>query len=175
MLTQKNHDELKAITFSLANQLQIVGPINFQFAIKEGKIFCIEANPRGSRTLPFLSKAYNISLPKIATDAMLGDMIESIEEPVSGYFSVKQSTFPFDRFIQDNILLGPKMRSTGETMGIDLDKESAILKSYQGNYPRLGEKGKILLSLADSSKFDITLFKITSPNWISFCCHTRDL
>ncbi|MBC7428036.1 MAG: carbamoyl-phosphate synthase large subunit [Bacteriovorax sp.] len=152
VLTQKNHDELKAVSFALANHLQIVGPINFQFAIKDGKIYCIEANPRGSRTLPFLSKAYNISLPKIATDAMLGDPIEAIEEPVSGYFSVKQSTFPFDRFIQDNILLGPKMRSTGETMGIDLDKESAILKSYQGNYPRLGEKGKILMSLADQSK-----------------------
>jgi carbamoyl-phosphate synthase large subunit len=99
-----------------------------------------------------LSKAYNISLPKIATDAMLGDKIEAMEQPITDYFSVKQSTFPFDRFIQDNILLGPKMRSTGETMGIDRDKEAAILKSYQGNYPKLSEKGKILMSLADSSK-----------------------
>ena len=144
VLTQKNYDELKSISFALANELKIVGPINFQYAIKEGKIYCIEANPRGSRTLPFLSKAYNISLPKIATDAMLGDKIQMIEQPISGYFSVKQSTFPFDRFIQDNILLGPKMRSTGETMGIDRDKEAAILKSYQGNYPKLSEKGKIL-------------------------------
>lgn len=152
VLTQKLYDDLKTISFDLANKLEIVGPINFQFAIKEGKIFCIEANPRGSRTLPFLSKAYNISLPKIATDAMLGDRIENLEQPLSGYFSVKQSTFPFDRFIQDNILLGPKMRSTGETMGIDRDKEKAILKSYQGNYPKLGERGKILMSLADSTK-----------------------
>lgn len=152
ILTQKNYDELKNISKALANELQIVGPINFQFAIKDGKIYCIEANPRGSRTLPFLSKAYNISLPKIATDAMLGEKIESLEQPLSGFFSVKQSTFPFDRFIQDNILLGPKMRSTGETMGIDRDKEAAILKSYQGNYPKLSEKGTILMSLADNSK-----------------------
>jgi carbamoyl-phosphate synthase large subunit len=152
ILTQKNYEELKNISIALANNLGIIGPINFQFAVKEGKIYCIEANPRGSRTLPFLSKAYNISLPKIATDAMLGDKIEAMEQPVTDYFSVKQSTFPFDRFIQDNILLGPKMRSTGETMGIDRDKEAAILKSYQGNYPKLSEKGKILMSLADSSK-----------------------
>lgn len=155
VLTQKNYEELKSISFELANQLNIIGPINFQYAIKEGKIYCIEANPRGSRTLPFLSKAYNISLPKIATDAMLGERITNIDQPISGYFSVKQSTFPFDRFIQDNILLGPKMRSTGETMGIDRDKEAAILKSYQGNYPKLSEKGAILLSLADHTKESI--------------------
>ncbi|MGZ3787226.1 MAG: carbamoyl-phosphate synthase large subunit [Bacteriovorax sp.] len=165
VLTQKNYDELKNISFQLANKLEIVGPINFQFAIKDGKIYCIEANPRGSRTLPFLSKAYNISLPKIATDAMLLDRIENIEQPRSGFFSVKQSTFPFDRFIQDNILLGPKMRSTGETMGIDSDKEKAILKSYQGNYPNLGSRGKILISLADNTKDTIlpyikSLYKI---------------
>jgi carbamoyl-phosphate synthase large subunit len=165
VLTQKNYDELKSISFEIANKLEIIGPINFQFAIKEGKIYCIEANPRGSRTLPFLSKAYNISIPKIATDAMLGDRIQNIEQPNSGYFSVKQSTFPFDRFIQDNILLGPKMRSTGETMGIDRDKEKAILKSYQGNYPNLGTRGKILISLADNTKDTIlpyikSLYKI---------------
>ncbi len=152
VLTQNNYEELKSISFTLAHELNIVGPINFQFAIKEGKIYCIEANPRGSRTLPFLSKAYNISLPKIATDAMLGYKIESLEQPITQYFSVKQSTFPFDRFIQDNILLGPKMRSTGETMGIDRDKEVAILKSYQGNYPNIAKKGKILLSLTDQTK-----------------------
>jgi carbamoyl-phosphate synthase large subunit len=165
VLTQKNYDELKNISIALANKLEIIGPINFQYAIKDGKIYCIEANPRGSRTLPFLSKAYNISIPKIATDAMLGDRIENREQPVSEFFSVKQSTFPFDRFVQDNILLGPKMRSTGETMGIDRDKEKAILKSYQGNYPNLGSKGKILISLADNTKDTIlpyikSLYKI---------------
>lgn len=165
VLTQKNYDELKSISCEIANKLEIIGPINFQFAIKEGEIYCIEANPRGSRTLPFLSKAYNISIPKIATDALLGDKIENREQPLSGYFSVKQSTFPFDRFIQDNILLGPKMRSTGETMGIDRDKEKAMLKSYQGNYPNLGTRGKILISLADDTKetilpYILSLYKI---------------
>jgi carbamoyl-phosphate synthase large subunit len=152
ILTDKLLHEIKEISINLANILEIVGPINFQYAVKGQRIYCIEANPRGSRTLPFLSKAFNISIPKIATDAMLGLKIETYEIPHKGHFSVKQSTFPFDRFLQDNILLGPKMRSTGETMGIDFDKETAILKSFQGNYPRLGEVGKILMSLADPTK-----------------------
>lgn len=152
ILTDKLLHEIKEISINLSNILEIVGPINFQYAVKGQRIYCIEANPRGSRTLPFLSKAFNISIPKIATDAMLGLKIETYEIPHKGHFSVKQSTFPFDRFLQDNILLGPKMRSTGETMGIDFDKETAILKSFQGNYPRLGEVGKILMSLADPTK-----------------------
>jgi carbamoyl-phosphate synthase large subunit len=167
ILTQKNYEELKQISKTLADKLNIVGPINFQYAVKEGKIYCIEANPRGSRTLPFLSKAYGLSLPKIATDAMLGLNIETFDQGQTGFFAVKQSTFPFDRFIQDNILLGPKMRSTGETMGIDRDKEAAILKSYQGNYPKLSEKGKILMSLADQTK-EVILPYLKSLHRIGF-------
>lgn len=152
VLTKKMYDKLKSISIDLANHLEIIGPINIQYAIKNGNIYCIEANPRGSRTLPFLSKAYNISLPSLATDAMLGEKIEDWDKMSTDHFCVKQSTFPFDRFIKDNIILGPKMRSTGETMGIDKDKERAILKSYLGNYPKLDRVGKILISLADSNK-----------------------
>jgi len=152
VLTAHLYKKMKEITIALADKLAIVGPINFQFAVKEGVIYCIEANPRGSRTLPFLSKAYNVSLPAIATDAMLGEKITSMDRELSKIFCVKQSTFPFDRFVQDNIILGPKMRSTGETMGIDSDKDRAILKSYLGNYPHLLGPGKILLSLSDTHK-----------------------
>jgi carbamoyl-phosphate synthase large subunit len=152
ILTTANLKRMQDISFELANKLQIIGPINFQFAIKEDDIYCIEANPRGSRTLPFLSKAFHISLPKIATDAMLGNKIKNTNAIHSHFRSVKQSTFPFDRFVQDNILLGPKMRSTGETMGIDQNISQAILKSYLGNYPNLQGKGKILLSVSDSTK-----------------------
>lgn len=152
VLTELLYEKMHQVSVELAEKLQIVGPVNFQFAVKNGTIYCIEANPRGSRTLPFLSKAYGLSLPALATDAMLGLEIKSWKSSANDAFCVKQSTFPFDRFIHDNILLGPKMRSTGETMGIDRDKEKAILKSYLGNYPKLDHPGKILLSLADSSK-----------------------
>jgi len=153
--TSKILEEIRSISIQLANTLEIVGPVNFQYAVKDQKIYCIEANPRGSRTLPFLSKAYHLSIPKIATDAMLGEQIATTTLTTSKHFSVKQSTFPFDRFMQDTIILGPKMRSTGETMGIDFDKEKAILKSFLGNYPNIGKCKKILMSLADSNKESI--------------------
>jgi carbamoyl-phosphate synthase large subunit len=152
VLTSKLYQKLKTVSMDLANELKIVGPINFQYAIKDGKIYCIEANPRGSRTLPFLSKAYDISLPSLACDAMLGEKIEPWDRETCPHYSVKQSTFPFDRFLQDNIILGPKMRSTGETMGIDYDKDKAIIKSYLGNYPKIDHVGKILISVADPHK-----------------------
>lgn len=152
VLTNDLYEKMKKISIELASKLNVVGPINFQYAVKEDKIYCIEANPRGSRTLPFLSKAYDISLPQIATDAMLGESIKSIDQLKSKIYAVKQSTFPFDRFIKDNIILGPKMRSTGETMGIDYEKSKAILKSYLGNYPKIKNIGKILISMADKNK-----------------------
>ena len=152
LLTGPVYNKMKSISIELAKRLEVVGPINIQYAVKGDQIYCIEANPRGSRTLPFLSKAYNISLPDLATDAMLGETIDNWDQETADYFCVKQSTFPFDRFLQDHIILGPKMRSTGETFGIDRDKEAAILKSYLGNYPNISKIGKILLSLADNAK-----------------------
>lgn len=153
ILSDETLQLMEEISAQLADKLEVIGPINFQFAVKNGSIYCIEANPRGSRTLPFLSKATNVSLPKMATRAMLGHSLSKAEKkPSSKAFCVKQSTFPFDRFVQDNIILGPKMRSTGETMGIDRDKEHAILKSYLGNYPKISQSGKIMISMAEPTK-----------------------
>ncbi len=152
VLTSKLYAEMKSISQDLANRLNVVGPINFQYAVKDGDIYCIEANPRGSRTIPFLSKAFDIDLAGMATQAMLGQEIPDWYKETATTFCVKQSTFPFDRFIHDQIILGPKMRSTGETFGMDADKDHAILKSYLGNYPRIKEKGALLLSLSDYSK-----------------------
>lgn len=154
-LSKQNLEKLKIISTQMASELGIIGPVNFQYAVKENKIYCIEANPRGSRTLPVLSKAYNINLPSLATDALLGHKIPNILEHKSKVFVVKQSTFPFDRFVKDNIILGPKMRSTGETLGIDKNLDMAILKSYLGNYPLISNKGKILISLADNDKNEV--------------------
>lgn len=157
-ITKEMAAKMKEISFDLAHKLNIIGPVNFQFATTNNQIYCIEANPRGSRTLPFLSKAYHLSLPQVATEAMLGKDISSFKLKDSAFYSVKQSTFPFDRFLKDDVVLGPKMRSTGETMGVDRHLESAILKSYLGNYPWLRRTGKILISLAEDSKDIITPF-----------------
>lgn len=169
-LTRELKAKMEKISISLASELDIIGPINFQYAVKDDLIYCIEANPRGSRTLPFLSKASNISLPQIATKAMLGLEIEPWRVENATHFCVKQSTFPFDRFVQDNIILGPKMRSTGETLGIDIDKDHAILKSYLGNYPNIDKPGKIMMSLANHSKAAILPYlKQLSNKGYSFC------
>jgi len=151
--TEKNIiDKMRSIAIELANKMEILGPINFQFAVKNQDVYCIEANPRGSRTLPFLSKAADINLPAQATMALLGQEITPIQDLKTSHYVVKQSTFPFDRFVDDSIILGPKMRSTGETLGIDKDLKMASFKSYLGNYPGITKKGKILISLADRSK-----------------------
>ena len=169
-LNNKLKAKMKEISQELAHKLKIIGPINIQYAVKGDEIYCIEANPRGSRTLPFLSKATNISLPQLATEAMLGKTIVPWEQTETNFFTVKQSTFPFDRFIQDNIILGPKMRSTGETLGIDRDKDHAMLKSYLGNYPNIYKPGKILLSLADHSKQTILPYlKHLKKKGYTFC------
>ena len=156
LLKEETAKRMGDISASLARILGIVGPINFQYAVKGDCIYCIEANPRGSRTLPFLSKALGSSLPKMAVDAMLGEKLGKISPPFRSHWAVKQSTFPFDRFLDDSIVLGPKMRSTGETMGVDRSLEGALMKSYLGNYPGLRHPGKILLSLADPHKEVVT-------------------
>ncbi|WP_417336394.1 carbamoyl-phosphate synthase large subunit [Halobacteriovorax marinus] len=169
-LSKELHEQMREISESLAKELNIIGPINFQYAVKNNSIYCIEANPRGSRTLPFLSKAVNFSLPQIATRAMLGKSITPWHRTDSDHYCVKQSTFPFDRFIQDNIILGPKMRSTGETLGIDKNKDHAILKSYLGNYPNINRPGKILMSLADHSKAAVLPYlKMLQEKGYTFC------
>ncbi|MFG1498737.1 carbamoyl-phosphate synthase large subunit [Halobacteriovorax sp. XZX-3] len=141
-------DKMRKLATDMANTMEITGPINFQFALKNDEIYCIEANPRGSRTIPFLSKAYDVNLAAIATRALLGKEIKNHHNFKSDYKIIKQSTFPFDRFVQDSIILGPKMRSTGETLGIDKNGDIAMIKSYLGNYPDLLTKKSVLLSLA---------------------------
>jgi carbamoyl-phosphate synthase large subunit len=156
LISNKIKQKLISISKQLANQLGVVGPVNFQFAVKNEQIYCIEANPRGSRTIPFLSKALDVDMTLLSVQAMLGDKIKTDRLPEqASYFSVKQSTFPFDRFLKDDIILGPKMRSTGETMGIDYDKNAAVLKSYLANYPLINEPGKILVSLSNNTKDSI--------------------
>ena len=142
---------LKSFSILIAQKLELQGVLNLQFAIQGEDIYCLEANPRGSRTIPFLSKAYNCFLAKSALDAMLGKKISSeLEE--KKFYSVKQSTFPFDRFLSDSIILGPRMRSTGETMGMAKDLPTAVLYSYLGNFPSLQTIGPLLLSLCEKDK-----------------------
>ena len=168
ILIDKNVKErLIKISKEMADELKIEGPINIQFAVKGDDIYCIEANPRGSRTIPFLSKAFHRQLSSYAVQAMLGYEIPNLNEVDLPYYCVKQSTFPFDRFLEDNNTLGPIMKSTGETMGMDKDLSHAIVKSYLANYQDFTKRAKVLISLSDQSKKSLThvLKKMTVNPW----------
>ena len=148
-------------TRRIAAALQILGPLNVQYAVKQRQVFVIEANPRASRTIPFVAKATGVPLAKIAARAMLGATLEDLRNegmlPAPGarrptYVSVKEAVLPFDRFPDVDSLLGPEMRSTGEVMGIDRTFGLAFAKSQLAAGNRLPADGAVFLSLANRDK-----------------------
>ena len=149
---------LEKYTATIADALEVVGLINVQFAVKDEDVFVIEANPRASRTVPFVAKATGVPLAKIAARVMLGSSLEElrvegmVREPVTGHVSVKEAVLPFDRFPDADPLLGPEMRSTGEVMGIDATTGVAFTKSQMAAGGTLPESGTIFFSLADRDK-----------------------
>ncbi|HEX2850291.1 MAG TPA: carbamoyl-phosphate synthase large subunit [Acidimicrobiales bacterium] len=146
-------------TRAIAAALDVRGLINVQYAVKSGQVFVIEANPRASRTVPFVAKATGVPLAKIASRIMTGSTIAELREeglvhpPTSGgHVSVKEAVLPFNRFPDVDTVLGPEMRSTGEVMGIDLTFGLAFAKSQMAAGNTLPEEGAVFLSLADRDK-----------------------
>lgn len=147
--------ELIQKTKQLATELQIIGLMNVQYAIKNGEIYCLEVNPRASRTVPFVSKAIGRPLAKWAAQVMLGRKLTEFgftKEIVPGYFSIKESVFPFVKFTGVDIILSPEMKSTGEVMGIDEDFGIAYYKSQQASYSEVPSSGSVFLSVKDADK-----------------------
>lgn len=147
--------EIKRQAYALARELKVIGLMNIQFAIKDGEIYVLEVNPRASRTVPFVSKATGIPIPKLAAKVMLGKTLDDLgikEEPWPKHISVKESCFPFVRFPGVDIILGPEMRSTGEVMGVDKDFAMAFAKSQLAVKTVLPKSGKIFMSFADRDK-----------------------
>ncbi|MDH5541446.1 MAG: carbamoyl-phosphate synthase large subunit [Nitrospinota bacterium] len=154
-LSQAMIDDICDQTKKLAAELEVIGLLNIQFAIKEGEIFVLEVNPRASRTAPFVSKAIGRPLAKIAARVMAGESLEQLgftKQIIPKYVSVKESVFPFIKFPGVDLLLGPEMKSTGEVMGIDTDFGSAFLRATLASGTKLPTSGKVLLSVADGDK-----------------------
>ncbi|MCZ6540220.1 MAG: carbamoyl-phosphate synthase large subunit, partial [Nitrospinae bacterium] len=148
-------DELKRQTRELALELNVVGLLNIQFAIKDGEIFVLEVNPRASRTIPFVSKAIGIPLAKIAAKVMAGKTLEELrftEEKEISHIAVKESVFPFIKFPDVDILLGPEMKSTGEVMGVDTSFGRAFAKSQMATGIKLPDQGVVFISVKDGDK-----------------------
>jgi len=146
-------------TTAIADALEVVGLLNVQYAVKDGQVFVIEANPRASRTVPFVAKATGVPLAKVAARVMAGASLESLRDEgvlrppsVGGHVAVKEAVLPFNRFPDVDTLLGPEMRSTGEVMGIDRTVGLAFAKSQMAAGDRLPERGSVFLSLADRDK-----------------------
>jgi len=154
-LSESVVEELKESAIKLADALGVVGLLNVQFAVTpKNEVFVIEANPRASRTVPFVSKATGKPWAKIAAKAMLGEKIKDKLEPLN-YYSVKACVFPFNKFAGVDIILGPEMRSTGEVMGIDSDFAGAFERAQVSAGVKLPKFGKVFLSVVDRDKEEL--------------------
>jgi len=154
-LVEEQINQLKQYSYDLAEELNVKGLMNVQFAIKNDNIFVLEVNPRASRTIPFVSKAIGVPLAKIASQIMAGKTLQETgftQEIVPDYFSVKAPVFPFDRFPGANSELGPEMKSTGEVMGIDYNLDQAVAKAQKACGADLPLKGKVFISVRNRDK-----------------------
>ena len=154
-LAPETIDEIKKQTYALARELKVIGLMNIQFAVKDGTVYIIEVNPRASRTIPFVSKTIGIPLAKIAARVMAGKTLKELgftEEKSFPHIAVKESVFPFNKFHDVDILLGPEMKSTGEVMGIDTIFGRAFAKSQLATGIKLPLDGTVLISVKDSDK-----------------------
>jgi carbamoyl-phosphate synthase large subunit len=141
---------IKLYTEKLAKELGVIGLLNIQYAVKDSRVFVLEANPRGSRTVPFVSKATGAPLAKIATKVMLGKTLRElgyVGERKTRHVSVKEAVFPFSKLPGVDPVLSPEMKSTGEVMGIDFDYGLAYYKSQIGAGNPLPKEGKIFISV----------------------------
>ena len=147
--------QVRESTYKMAKELNVVGLMNVQYAIKDELVYVLEVNPRASRTVPFVSKAIGVPLAKLATKAMLGKKLKELgvtEEIIPKHVAVKESVFPFNRFPGVDIILGPEMKSTGEVMGIDEDFGRAYIKSQLAAGQRVPVKGNVFISVRDKDK-----------------------
>jgi carbamoyl-phosphate synthase large subunit len=157
-LPQEIIDEIRSQTHMLARELEVVGLMNIQFAVRDGKIYVLEVNPRASRTVPFISKSIGVPLAKLAARVMAGRTLKDLgfmQERVPPYKCVKESVFPFVKFPGVDITLGPEMKSTGEVMGIANDFGSAFLKAQMAAGNDLPSSGKVFISVKDDDKASV--------------------
>ncbi|HLE98125.1 MAG TPA: carbamoyl-phosphate synthase large subunit [Candidatus Thermoplasmatota archaeon] len=153
-LSAETQDILRLYAKRISKALGVVGLVNFQFAVKDKEVYILEANPRASRTVPFVSKAIGLPLARIATRAILGTLLrdQHVVEPTMPHVAVKAPVFPFLKLPGIDSILTPEMKSTGEVMGLDDDFDAAYFKAMQAAYVRLPLEGTVYLSIRDEDK-----------------------
>ncbi len=157
----ENLEQIKEYTRKIAEEMHVVGLMNMQYAIENGVVYVLEANPRASRTVPLVSKVCGISMVPLATDIITSE-ITGRPSPVSGlgereipYYGVKEAVFPFNMFQEVDPVLGPEMRSTGEVLGLAMTPGMAFYKAEEGAQATLPLKGTALLSVNNKDKLEV--------------------
>ena len=154
---RKHEEKIIEYTEKIAKELNIIGILNIQFIISEGKVYIIEVNPRSSRTVPYISKVTNLPMIDIATNVILGKKLKDLGYGTglyrkSDYICVKMPVFSFEKIKNADTSLGPEMKSTGEVLGVSKKFENAILKAFIGSGANVSTKGSILITVRDKDK-----------------------
>ncbi len=157
-ITEENVATIKEYTRKIAEEMHVQGLMNMQYAIENGKVFVLEANPRASRTVPLVSKVCNIRMVPLATEIITGELtgrtspVPELKEKNIPYYGVKEAAFPFNMFQEVDPILGPEMRSTGEVLGLAPTYGEAFIKSQEGVQSSLPESGAVLISVNRKDK-----------------------
>jgi carbamoyl-phosphate synthase large subunit len=157
-LSPELQTEIRAQVKRMALELGVVGLMNVQLAVQEGRVYVLEVNPRASRTVPFVSKCIGLSLAKVAARCMAGTSLAEqgfTEEIVPNFFAVKEAVFPFNKFPGVDPILGPEMKSTGEVMGVGATFAEAFAKASKGGGTNIPRGGRAFLSVRDVDKAGI--------------------
>ncbi len=157
-ISKENVETIKEYTRKIAEQMHVKGLMNMQYAIENGKVFVLEANPRASRTVPLVSKVCNIRMVPLATDIITSEItgrpspIPELKEQVIPNYGVKEAVFPFNMFQEVDPVLGPEMRSTGEVLGLSASYGEAFFKAQEAAQSKLPLEGTVLISVNDKDK-----------------------
>lgn len=161
-ISEENVQTIKEYTRKIAEKMHVRGLMNMQYAIENGKVYVLEANPRASRTVPLVSKVCNIRMVKIATEIITGELTGQ-SSPIAGLtekkipnYGVKEAVFPFNMFPEVDPVLGPEMRSTGEVLGLSKSYGEAFFKAQEAVQLKLPLSGTVLISVNDKDKNEVT-------------------
>lgn len=160
-IPEENVKTINEYTKKIAEEMGVVGLMNMQYAIEDGKVYVLEANPRASRTVPLVSKVCNINMVKIATQIMTADLtgkpypVDQLKHGKFSHYGVKEAVFPWNMFQECDPLLGPEMRSTGEVLGLAGTFGEAFYKAQEATQTRLPLEGKVFISVNDKDKKEV--------------------
>ena len=160
-ISAENIATIKDYTRKIAEEMHVRGLMNMQYAIENGTVYVLEANPRASRTVPLVSKVCNVRMVPLATDIITSELtgrpspVPSLKESKIPYYGVKEAAFPFNMFQEVDPILGPEMRSTGEVLGLSPSYGEAFLKAQEGVGSKLPMSGKVLISVNRKDKAEI--------------------